>query len=294
MNLFNRLYSMKILYTVFLFLIIPMFVCAQDTTTDEDEFYEEEYEELPLNTFFRVTTNLFMVNSVPSDMDLLLREDNFFNSDTLASSFSTGNLWTYGLGVEIAQLFGDGYVWSFNNNVGWGDRAYFFTYITQVGVGKEFQLGKIYAQPMVSLGYISSSYWMDEFNDFDKGFFEFSQKTIVSDLVVKFKSRTFSINPSLSLDFPINEILSIYAKGSAFYTFGRRSFVRVSGTTDQVNDEGENITAFERVNFADPRLDLKINDQLISNVQSPFLHYNMNSVLIQLGITLSFSSLGTY
>ena len=98
----------------------------------------------------------------------------------------------------------------------------------------------------------------------------------------------------LKLDFPINEILSIYAKGSAFYTFGRRSFVRVSGTTDQVNDEGENITAFERVNFADPRLDLKINDQLISNVQSPFLHYNMNSVLIQLGITLSFSSLGTY
>ena len=287
---------MKILYTIVLFLVLPILVFAQDSTTDEndDEFYDEEYDDLPLNVFFRVTTNVFAVNSIPADIDLSLIEDDFSAPDTLNSFFNTGNLWTYGLGVEVAQLFGDNYLWSFNNHVGWGDKTYFFTYITQVGVGKEFQLGKIYAQPMLSLGFISSSYWMDEFNDFDKGFFEFNQKFIVSDLVTKLKSRAFSISPSLSLDYPINETLSIYAKGNVFYTFGRKSFVRVIGTTDEVDDEGNNITAYERVNFTDRRLELSINNQLINSVKSPFLHYNLNSVLVQLGITISFSSLGTY
>ena len=289
---------MKNLYAVILFLAIPIFIVAQDSTfyENEDEFYEEEYEDLPLNAFFRVTTNLFAVNSVPADIDFLLIEDqvDFFASDTLSSFFSTGNLWTYGLGIEFAQLFGDNYVWSFNNHIGWGDKTYFFTYITQAGVGKEFQLGKVYAQPMISLGFISSSYWMDEFDGFDKGFFEFNQNVIISDLTTKLKSRTFSISPSLSLDFPINETLAIYAKGNVFYTFGRKTFVRVTGTTDQVDDEGNNVTAYERVNFIDNRLELYINNQLISDVKSPFLHYNMNSVLVQLGITLSFSSLGAY
>ncbi len=287
---------MKNLYITALFLIIPILVFAQDSTSDDndDEFYEEEYEELPLNAFFRITTNLFMVNSVPSDIDFLLTEDDFFVPDTLSSSFSTGNLWTYGFGLEVAQLFGNDYVWSFSNHVGWGDKAYFFTYITQIGIGKEFRLGKIYAQPMASLGFISSSYWMDEFNNFDKGFFAFNQKIIVSSLVAKFKSRAFSVSPSLSLDFPINETLSIYAKGTAFYTIGRKSFVRITGTTDEVNEEGENITAYERVNFADRRLELRINNQLINDVKSPFLHYNLNSIFVQFGITLSFSSLGTY
>ena len=98
----------------------------------------------------------------------------------------------------------------------------------------------------------------------------------------------------MSLDFPINETLSIYAKGNVFYTFGRKSFVRVKGTTDEVDDDGNNITAYERVNFTDRRLELNINNQLINNVKSPFLHYNLNSVLVQLGITVSFSSLGAY
>lgn len=289
---------MKNLCTIILFLAIPMLILAQDTTDyeNEDDFYYEEYEDLPLNNFFRISTNLFTVNAVPSEIDFLLIEDqvDFFIPDTLSSFFSTGNLWTYGLGIEFAQLVGDNYVWSFNNHIGWGDKTYFFTYITQLGVGKEFPLGKIYAQPMVSLGYIYSSYWMDEFESFDKGFFEFNQNIIISDLAVKLKSRAFSISPSLSLDFPISETLSIYAKGSAFYTFGRKSYGKVTGTTDQVDDEGNSITAYERIHFASQRLKLHINNQLINNSKSPFIHYNFNSVLVQLGVTFSFSSLGAY
>ncbi len=289
---------MKILYTTILFLSLTIVVFGQDSTNyeNETEFYEEEYyeEDLPLNAFFRVTTNLFTVNSIESDIDFRLMDDDPFAPDTLSSFFSTGNLWTYGLGVEIAQLFGDNYVWSFNNHFGWGDNAYFFTYITQVGLGKEFQLGKIYAQPMVSLGFVSTSYWMDEFDSYSKGFFEFNQSFIISNLVLKLKSRAYSVSPSLSLDFPINENLAIFAKGSAFYTFGRKSFVRLTGTTDRVDEEGDNITTYERINFVDNRLDLSINNQLITNEKSPFLHYNLNSVLVQLGITLSFSSLSTY
>ena len=289
---------MKVLYAIILFLTVPILVYAQDTTDyeNEEEFYEEEFydDDLPLNAFLRVTTNFLKINSVPSDIDFFLTDDDFFAPDTLNSFFSTGNLSTYGFGIEIAQLFGDNYVWTLNNHVGWGDKAYFFTYLTQIGVGKEYALGKIYAQPMVSLGFVSSSYWMDQFNDFDKGFFEFNQNVIVSNLVTKFKSRAFSISPSLSLDFPINEKISIYAKGSALYTFGRKSFVRITGTTDQVDEEGDNITTYERIDFDDQRLSLSINNQLIDNAKSPFLHYNLNSVLIQLGITFSFSSLSTY
>jgi hypothetical protein len=285
---------MKILYTTTIFLCLALRLLAQDSTSENGDDFYKTYEELPLNAFLRLSTNIFTVNAVPADIDFHIIDDDFLFPDTLRSTYSTDKLWTYGFSLEYARLFGDNYVWSYNNHFGWGDNLYFFTYITQLGVGKDFPLGKLYAQPMFSIGHISSSSWMDEFNDFDNGFFELNGRTVISDLVLKLKSRTFSLSPSLSLDYPINDYLSIYAKGSAFYTFGRRSFVRVTGTTDEIDDEGNNISTFERLNFTDRRLEVSVNDQILNDAKTPYLHFNLNSVLIQLGVTLSFSTVNPY
>lgn len=280
---------MKSIYTLLLISLCTVFSFAQKD--EYDTYEEEEYEDLPLNTFFRVTTNVFTINSIPSSLELNLMDDDF---GFVESTLESGNLQTYGIGVELAHLFGNNYVWSFNNHVGWADFGRFFTYLVQAGIGKEFEVGRFYIDPMLSLGYTFSSQRIARFDELPNGYFLLNGSFIIDNMVTKFKSRGFHISPSISLDFPITEVLSLYMKGGIYYTFGRESFIRVTGETDEIDEDGNNISTYERVNFIDNRLEFRINNQLITSSQSPFIHYNLNNALIQIGATFLFSSDSAY
>ncbi len=255
-----------------------------------DEYEEYEVEDYPLNTFFRVTTNVFMVNSTPAILEFRLWDDNLRFPQYVEDRYESSNLQTYGLGFEVAHLFGDNYLWSINNHVGWADLFSFYTYIFQVGIGKEFELGRFYVDPMISLGGIFSSQRLATFNEFDNGSFLLDGSFIIDDMVAKFKSRGFNISPSISVDLPITEYISAYVKGGINYTLERNSFFRITGTTDEIDSEGDNITTYKRINFIDDRLDFRVNNEPILDPKSPYIHYNLNSVLLQFGVTLLFSS----
>lgn len=278
---------------IFVGLFLAFGAQAQEDEWDGDEWdgAAAEEEGLPLNTFIRFSPSSFLIHSVPAQIDFKLLDDDFFQPDSITDFSATNSLQTYGLSLDIAQLVGNNYIWSVNTYIGWADYFQFFNYIGQIGIGKEFQLGNVFLQPTASLGFVTTSYRIGQYNDFSKGYFELNNQFIISDLVAKFKSNAFSLSPALSVELPLSEHLFLFAKGSLFLTFNRRSFIRVSGETDEFDSDGNRITAYEKIHLSDGQLELLINNRAITSKQSPYLHYNMNSVLLQLGFSFGFSSL---
>ncbi len=103
---------------------------------------------------------------------------------------------------------------------------------------------------------------------------------------VSLKSRAFAINPSVLVEYPIGKYVAVFGQIGGFYTFSRASFLTFSGVTDEYDSDGNAITAFESRNFDHYNIDFFVNNRKLLSRQSPYLHYNFNSLFLQFGFCL--------
>lgn len=246
---------------------------------------EEAYELYPLNWFLRLSPGMFAINSTPATMDLFFLDDDVAFPDSAFSTLETNNMWSYGVNAEVSYLLKGDFTISHNAFFGFGANA-MFTYYSNLEFGKELSFSKVFIQPRIGLSYIYSSLTIDDFFPENKAYFEINNRFIYDGMRAKLKSRAFAITPSVILDYPLNDYISVFGKFGGHYTFGRRSYLTFTGETDEVDSEGNYITAYENRNFNHPDIDFRINNQRIVSRQSPFLHYNFNSFFVQFGITL--------
>lgn len=263
-----------LLLTVCVWFALPIF--AQE---------EEEYEIYPLNWFVRVSPGMFAINSTPSTMDLFFLDDDIAFPDSAFATLETNNLWSYGLNAEVSYLMNGDFTVSHNAFFGIGAKG-MFTYSSNLEFGKEMPFGKLFIQPRIGISYIYTSVTIEEFFPFSKDYFEINNRFIYDGMRAKLKSRTFAVTPSVVIDYPINNYISIFTKVGGHYSFGRRSYLTFVGETDEVDSEGDYITAYENRNFNHPNIDFRINDQQLLSRQSPYLPYNFNSFFVQFGVTL--------
>ena len=271
------------------------FSAAQAQENQENqEITEEEYTEegYPLNTFLRLSTSLFMVNSSPADIDFAFWDDDLVDTDSISGFRETDNLWTYGLNFGLGFLIEPDWVINIDTHLGLGNKGRFFNYVGQFGLGKEFKFGSVYIQPSLSLGYVYSSLNLGDYESNTKGYFQVNDSYIFDDLSVHLKSRAATISPAVFVEYSIRRELSIFVKVSVNYTFWDTHFITLGGETDEVNADGETISANERINFTERnRLVFNVNNQPIVDKKSPYFHYNFNSTLVQVGLSFAFNIL---
>ncbi len=262
-----------LLFTVSLLFSLPIF--AQ----------EEAYEMYPLNWFVRVSPGILATNSAPATIDLSFKDDDIAFPDSAFGTLETNNLWSYGLNAEVSYLMKYDLTISHNAFFGIGAKG-MFTYSSTLELGKEMPFGKLFVQPRIGLSYIYSNLRIDDFFPANKVYFEINNRYIYDGMRVLLRSRTFALSPSVLIDYPINDYISVFGKVGGYYSFGRRSYLTFTGETDEVDDEGNYITAYENRNFNHPNIDFRINNQQLASRQSPYLHYNFNTFFVQLGFTI--------
>lgn len=272
---------MKFLYLFLLLSCTSTIVFAQGEMDETDELE-------PVHSFLRISPSLFLVNSNPATIDFEFWDDDFNYPDSIAGSRNLDNLWTYGLNLGYAHLLTETMVLNLDNHIGWGSNGRFFTYVGQLGVGKEFRFGDFYIQPIFSLGFVYSSYSLGTHPSSNKGYFQINNSYINHQLTGKLKTRAATISPAVLLEYSVRRNVSVFAKASIHYAFWKTNFTTFSGDTDEVDEEGDVVTASERIEFNDSRLDFYINDKFIDERRSPYIPYNFNSVLIQIGVSFSF------
>lgn len=265
---------------------------GEEGAVEEEEYIEQDY---PLNAFFRLSTSIFTVNSNPADIDFQFWDDDLVDRDSISGFRQTNSLWTYGLNFGIGFLIEPDWMVNVDTHLGFGGSGRFFNYVGQIGVGKEFKFGSFYVQPSLALGFIYSSLSLGDYGSSTKGYFQVNDSYIFDDLSVSLRSRAMSVSPAVFIEYSIRREISIFAKVSVLYTFWDTHFITLEGETDEVNADGETISASERINFTERnRLNFNINNQPIVDKKSPYFHYNFNSTLIQVGISFAFSLYGNY
>jgi hypothetical protein len=244
----------------------------------------QEAVDYPLNWFIKLSPTVYTVNSVPATIDFQFEDDDFAFPDSISSVLETNSLWTYGANFDLTYLLPKDFTISANNYFGFGQN--FTTYTTQLAFGREFPLKKFYIQPSIGIGFIYSRLKIDDFQSENKGYFEINNRFIYDDLTVRMKSRAFSVNPAVTVEYPIKDYVSLFLKITGAYTFGKASYLTFSGETDEIDEDGDYITAYENRNFNDQNVFLSINDQILSSRQSSYLHYNFNALQWQFGISV--------
>lgn len=263
---------MKKIVLFFIFILIKNLLIAQEAV------------DYPLNWFVKLSPTVYTVNSVPATIDFQFKDDDSIFPDSISTIKETNKLWTYGANFDITYLFPKDFTISANNFFGFGRD--FTTYTSQLAFGREFPIKKFYIQPSIGIGFIYSRLKIDDFRSDNKEYFEIDNRFIYEDLTVRIKSRAFSVNPAITVEYPIKKYLSIFTKITGAFTFGKANYLTFSGETDEVNEEGEYITAYENRNFNHENINLTINNQNLSSRQSPYLPYNFNTFQFQLGISI--------
>lgn len=251
---------------------------------------EDEYEMYPTSWFVRCSPAIFAINSFPATIDFKFIDDDFVQPDSAFVSFDTDKMWSYGFNAELSYMFKNEFTLSHNAFMGLGSKG-MFTYYSQVSIGKEMIFGQFYVQPRLGVGYIYSQLKIDDFYSDNKGYFEINNRYIYDDMKVRLKSRTFAVSPSVIIEYPIKEYLTIFGQINGFYSFGRRSYLSFTGITDEYNEEGEAITAYENRDFNGYGVDFSINGQQLLSRQSPYLHYNFNTISFQIGVGIQLMQL---
>ena len=113
---------------------------------------------------------------------------------------------------------------------------------------------------------------------------------INNQLTARLKTRAVTLSPAVLLEYSIRRNISIFGKTSIHYAFWETNFASFSGDTDEVDEDGNAVTASERINFNDSRLDFYIDNTKITDKRSPYIPYNFNSVLIQIGVSFAFGN----
>lgn len=267
---------MRKLILLFGFLLITILSFAQD---------EGEYEVSPLNWFTRFSPSVFAINSTPSTITFDFIDDDFVLPDTAFTNLETKNMWSYGFSAEVSYLLKKDFTISHNAFIGLGANGT-WTYSSQLSLGREFSFGKVYIQPRIGLAYIYNNLKLGTFYGEKKDYFEVNNRYIYDDMRVRLKSRTFAISPTVLVEYPIKNYVSVFMKVSGFYSFGRRSYLTFIGTTDEYDSEGDAVTAHENRNFDGNGVYLAINNQQLISRKSPYLNYNFNSLFLELGFGL--------
>jgi hypothetical protein len=288
----------KLLFLAFfLFLFSTIQAQEEESVEDEGTFEGEEYieEDYPLNTFLRLSTSVFTVNSNPTDIDFQFWDDDLIDTDSISGFRQTNSLWTYGINFGLGFLIEPDWIINLDTHLGFGGRGRSFNYVGQLGVGKEFKFGSFYIQPSLAFGFVYSSLSLGDYGSDTKGYFEVNDSYIFDDLSVSLRSRAMTISPAVFIEYSIRREISVFAKVSVHYSFWDTHFIALGGETDEVNSDGETITANERINFTERnRLVFNVNNQPIVDKKSPYFPYNFNSTLIQVGISFAFNLLDGY
>lgn len=259
------------------YIILLVFLFISQGVQAQEEGY-------PLNWFIKLSPTVYAVNAIPATIDFQFTDDDFVFPDSSSITQETNSLWTYGANFDVTYLLPKDYTISLNNYFGFGQA--FTTYTTQLAFGREFPFKKCYIQPSIGIGYIYSRLKIGDFYSENKDYFEIDDRFIYDDMTVRMKSRAFSINPAITVEYPIRKYISLFVKITGAYTFGRSSYLTFSGETDEVDEEGDYITAYESRNFNHPNLNIAVNGQTLSSRQSPYLHYNFNTAQVQFGVSI--------
>ena len=265
--------------------LLLFIICALFTLPTFAQEEDDEYEMYPLNWFLRVSPGVFAINSNPATMELFFLDDDIVAPDSAFSTLETNNLWSYGLNAEVSYLLNRDFTISHNAFFGFGAKD-MFTYYSNLEFGKEIVFDKFFVQPRIGVSYIYSSLKIDEVYSERKAYFEINNRYIYDGMKVRLKSRTFAVTPSVIVDYPINDYVSAFSKFGGHYSFGRRSYLTFTGETDEINEDGEYITAYENRNFDHQNIDFSVNGQQLFSRQSPYLHYNFNAFFVQFGLTI--------
>ncbi|NJN78342.1 MAG: hypothetical protein HC803_08470 [Saprospiraceae bacterium] len=194
-------------------------------------------------------------------------------------------MWSYGFSMEMSYLMKKDFTITHNAFIGLGSNTT-WTYISQLSLGKEMTFGRFYVQPRIGLAYIYNNLKIGEFYSDNKGYFDVNNRHIYDDMRVRLKSRTFAISPTVLVEYPIKEYVGVFAKLSGFYSFGRRSYLTFTGITDEYDADGNAVTAYENRNFDGNGVYFAINKQQLFSRQSPYLHYNFNTMFVEIGLSV--------
>lgn len=276
------------------FLYILLFLCCTTVIFAQEEIEEEEIEVMdettPVHSFLRVSPSLFLVNSSPSTIDYEFWDHDLSYPDSISGSRDIDNMWTYGLNFGFGRLIGKSTVINLDNHIGWGSNGKFFNYVGQLGVGREFRFGEFYIQPILSMGFVSSIYNLGTHPSNNKGYFQINDTYINNQLTARLKSRAVTLSPAVLLEYSIRRNISVFGKISIHYSFWETNYLSFSGETDEVDEDGNAVTASERIDFNHNRLDFYINNKKIEEKRSPYIPYNFNSLLIQIGVSFAFGN----
>lgn len=244
---------------------------------------ESAYNMIPLNWFVRVSPSVFAINSTPATINFDFIDDDFVQPDSAFAALETKNMWSYGFSAEISYLMKHNFTLTHNAFLGLGANNT-WTYLSQVSLGKEFTFEKFFVQPRIGLAYIYNNLRIGTFYSENKDHFEINNRFIIDEMSVRLKSRTFAVSPSFLMEYPINKYVGLFAKVSGFYSFGRRSYLTFTGTTDEYDSDGNAVTAYENRNFDGNGVYLAINNQQLLSRKTPYLHYNFNSLFVEIGL----------
>jgi hypothetical protein len=260
-----------------LFLMTTKVVLAQADTT---------LAWYPTNLFAKISPTLHAVNAAPATIGLYYFDDDEAIRDVIDAETTTDRLWTYGLGLDLSYLGRGDVLYSYNNY--WGFGADFWTATTQLAVGYEFPVGRFFVQPSLGLGLVLSELDLGVYYPQNKAYFEVNNNFIYDGLEVSIRRHTFSINPSVTVDYPLNRYFSLFARATGAYCFGGGASLSLSGETDEVDEEGNYVTARETIPFNRQNVELIINDRRINSRRSPYLPYNFNALQVQIGVSARF------
>ena len=261
----------------------------EDTTYYEGDDYYEDYE-YPKNFFFRIALSDLLIDSSPAEMEFTFWDDDWNNRDSINGVINTDNLWSYGLNFGLSILLEPDWMINYDAHFGLGSGGKMMTFTNQLGLGKEFKFKSFYLQPMMTFGYIGSNINMGTYSSSNKGHFEVNGRFITPNITTRLKSRALTLNPALLVEYSLNRDLSVFGKVGLHYVYYDNNFITVGGSTDEINEDGDAVTAIERISFSSQdRLNFNINNQPILRNNSPYFNYNFNAVQVQIGLSYALS-----
>ena len=279
---------MKLKFLAFLFGCLSLFITlpnttfAQDETEEREEESDYEIETVPTNSFIKISLGLNTINANSSEIDFQFWDDGF-PVDSIATIQQINSLWAYGGAFDFTYLMKGNFTLNVNNFVGLGND--FFNYVGQVALGYEYITEPFIIQPSLGAGFIYSEYRFGTYFPSAKQLFQIDGNSTF-DLRAKLMSHAFAVSPAIYIEYPLKNKpnLSVFAKVTGFYTFGRYSYISLSGETEFVDEDGDPIRETATRQLNDNSVLLTINGTEINDRQSSNLNYNFNSLLIQFGI----------
>jgi len=283
---------MKNFYLLLFFSFLAVNATAQEDSTSYDEIDEYEFEDeedSPITIFSRLSLSMFTLTANPAELEVAFWDDDFIDTDSIYGVSNTDKLWTYGINFGFGFLMKDTWMLNIDNHLGWGAGGRLFNYNLHIGIGREFRFNQFFIQPIFSLGYIGTNFKMGEYPPSTKDYFVVNDQYIYDNLTVRLKGRAFTLSPALFVEYQLSREISIFGKATINYSFWDTHFVTVGGKTDEIDEDGDAITATERIRFDDSRLIFNVNNQKIIGSESPYLHYNLNGVQFQVGLSFGVS-----